>query len=180
MTDLNYRALAETWATSPLEEASVFSNRIESIGLFVLLDLLGAARPSIPSYFEKTHWAYSHLAAAEERLRGLGLLETKAENGPFLPDREKKSYQFTLGYILDDHVPFLERGVDILHLIPTPFPPVWHTMDDDGAHLDIPTVKDWAKIMSVFVAEWMELDGLVQLLESKHEPENKSREKSEL
>jgi len=146
----------------------------------VLLDLLGAADPSIPSYFGKTHWAYSNMAAAEERLRRLGLLESKGSAGPFLPDSEKQSYQFTMGYVLDDHVPFLERGVDVLHVIPTPFPPVWHTMDDDGAHLDIPTVKDWAKIVTVFVAEWMELDGLLPPLVSNDRPEKSYSEKEEL
>ena len=155
-----HRALAEHWESTSREGGSTFATPLESISLFVLLDLLGAADPHVPSYFEKTHWAYQHLAAAEGRLRELGVLETKPRTGSFLPDRAKRSYQFTMGYVLDDHVPFMERGVDILHVIPTPFPPVWHTMDDDGAHLDIPTIRDWAKIMAVFVAEWMELEGL--------------------
>jgi glutaminyl-peptide cyclotransferase len=43
-------------------------------------------------------------------------------------------------------------------MIPAPFPAVWHTMADDGEHLDIPTVKDWAKIVTAFSAEWLELD----------------------
>lgn len=156
------RALAEAWAESPREGmAGTFSNKLESISLFVLLDLLGAPSPKIPSYFAKTHWAYAHMAKGERRLRQLGLLESKEEAAPFLPDEKKQSYQFTMGYVLDDHVPFMERGVDILHLIPTPFPAVWHTMDDDGAHLDLPTVRDWAKIVTVFVAEWMELEGFL-------------------
>jgi hypothetical protein len=65
------------------------------------------------------------------------------------------------GFVQDDHVPFMQRGVDILHIIPTPFPPVWHTMDDDGVHLDVPTIRDWAKIVTAFVAEWMDLEGHV-------------------
>ena len=32
------------------------------------------------------------------------------------------------GKISDDHLPFLDRGVPILHLIPSPFPSVWHTV----------------------------------------------------
>ncbi|KAK0731188.1 glutaminyl-peptide cyclotransferase [Lasiosphaeris hirsuta] len=155
------RALAQTWETTPHDGVSAFSTPLESISLFVLLDLLGAAKPNIPSYFEKTHWAYQHLAMAEERLRKLGILETKRYAEPFLPDSRRRPHQFSRGFVLDDHVPFMERGVDILHIIPTPFPPVWHTMDDDGAHLDVPTIRDWARIVSVFVAEWMELDGLL-------------------
>lgn len=152
--------MAKDWEETPTDGVSAFSTQLESISLFVLLDLLGAPDPRVPSFFEKTHWAYQHLAAIEERLRGLGVMETEKKTGAFLPDSGKRSYQFTKGYVLDDHVPFMERGVDILHIIPTPFPAVWHTMDDDAAHLDIPTVRDWARIITAFVAEWMELDGL--------------------
>lgn len=149
------RALAEEWATTRHEEVSVFETPLKAISLFVLLDLLGAAEPSVASYFENTHWAYRKLSRAERRLREQGLLESKPRTGRFLPDEGRHS--FSRGYVLDDHVPFLQRGVDVLHVIPTPFPSVWHTIDDDGAHLDVPTLRDWAKIMTVFVAEWMEL-----------------------
>ena len=32
-------------------------------------------------------------------------------------------------------------------------------MRDDGEHLHMPTVLDWAMLTSVFAAEWMELEG---------------------
>jgi hypothetical protein len=32
-------------------------------------------------------------------------------------------------------------------------------MDDDGAHLDLPTVEDWARMVTAFVGEWMDLEG---------------------
>jgi glutaminyl-peptide cyclotransferase len=53
----------------------------------------------------------------------------------------------------------LQRGVEVLHLIPTPFPGVWHTMNDDGEHLDMPTVEDWARMIIAFAGEWMDLEG---------------------
>jgi hypothetical protein len=62
-------------------------------------------------------------------------------------------------FIEDDHIPFMDRGVDILHLIPYPFPGVWHTMADDGDHLDIDTVEDWSTLITSFTAEWLELEG---------------------
>lgn len=154
------RALAEAWESSPYSASSTHSNRLESISLLVLLDLLGAPNPRIPSYFWDTHSAYGNLAKIEDRLRNLGLLET-APPAPFLPDSKKPYNRFTRGYIQDDHVPFMERGVKVLHVIPTPFPKVWHTMLDDGEHLDLPTVRDWAKIITAFVAEWMDLDGVL-------------------
>ena len=153
------RALAEAWEGTNHETGSTFSTPLEAISLFVLLDLLGAPEPNIPSYFPKTHWAYQKLATIEERLRKLGVLETKPKNS-FLAEGKKEAREMKYrGFIADDHVPFLRRGVSILHLIPTPFPPVWHTMDDDGAHLDVPTIRDWARIMTAFVAEWMDLEG---------------------
>lgn len=147
----------------------------------MLLDLLGAGNPRIPSYFWDTHGAYRDLAKIETRLRKLGVLET-APASPFLPDSEKPYGRFTRGYIQDDHVPFMERGVKVLHIIPTPFPPVWHTMDDDGEHLDLPTVRDWAKIMTVFVAEWMDLDGVLsqESCAAQKEKGSGSMEKDEL
>lgn len=32
------------------------------------------------------------------------------------------------GGIEDDHLPFLEKGVPVVHLITMPFPRVWHTL----------------------------------------------------
>jgi hypothetical protein len=40
-------------------------------------------------------------------------------------------------------------------------------MQDDGAHLDIPTVKDWARIVTAFTLEWMD----VQKTEPQREPQ---------
>ncbi|KAK3693738.1 peptidase family M28-domain-containing protein [Podospora appendiculata] len=157
------RALAETWEATRYDVASVFSTPLDAISLFVLLDLLGAPDPHIPSYFANTHWAYQHMAAVEGRLRKLGMLETPLTS-QFMEEDWKEAHQFTGGFVLDDHVPFMERGVDILHIIPTPFPVVWHTMDDDGAHLDMPTTRDWARIMAAFVAEWMDLEGFLPAL----------------
>lgn len=101
------------------------------------------------------------MAKIEERMRKLNLLQSRPRVGSFLPEPNKAPTQFTSGMVEDDHIPFMQRGVDILHIIPLPFPPVWHTMNDDGAHLDGPTVQDWAKIVTAFAAEWLDLDGLL-------------------
>jgi glutaminyl-peptide cyclotransferase len=61
------------------------------------------------------------------------------------------------GGISDDHLPFMGKGVEVLHVIPSPFPDVWHTMEDDGAHLDMATVRDWGVIVSAFVLEWLDM-----------------------
>jgi hypothetical protein len=94
------------------------------------------------------------MATIEDRMRKLGLLEAKPASA-FLPESEKQ--QFGRGHVEDDHIPFMRRGVPILHLIPTPFPSVWHTMNDDGEHLDMPTVRDWSKIITAFALEWLDM-----------------------
>ena len=174
------RSLAAEWESTPHPALSTYHTAISSISLFVLLDLLGAKNPTVPSYFKTTHWAYQKMAALETRLRDLSLFKS-SPNHPskrtistkqskvridrpraeplFLTDANKDRNRWMGGMVLDDHVPFMARGVDVLHIIPTPFPRVWHEMDDDGEHLDLDSVEDWALLTTAFVAEWMELDG---------------------
>ncbi|KAL2137155.1 hypothetical protein VTI74DRAFT_7702 [Chaetomium olivicolor] len=153
------RSLAAEWENTPHPAMSTFANPLRQISLFVLLDLLGAPNPQVPSYFQGTHWAYQRMAALEGRMRQLGMLESKPKEGkPFFPDASKMATAFDgRSYIGDDHVPFMDRGTPILHLIPSPFPDVWHTMQDDGDHLDIATVKDWVRIVTAFTLEWMDV-----------------------
>ncbi|KAK6584268.1 hypothetical protein PZA11_002492 [Diplocarpon coronariae] len=153
------RSLAEEWEATPHAAMSIYHSYLSSISLFLLLDLLGASNPSVPSYFKTTHWAYQNLAKIESRLRALNLQKSGASK-PFLPESEKNSAAFqNAATIGDDHVPFLARGVEILHIIPTPFPSVWHKIEDDAEHLDMPTVEDWARIVTAFIGEWMDLEG---------------------
>ncbi|XP_026969166.1 glutaminyl-peptide cyclotransferase isoform X3 [Sagmatias obliquidens] len=48
-------------------------------------------------------------------------------------------------------------GVPVLHLIPSPFPEVWHTMDDNEENLDKTTIDNLNKILKVFVLEYLHL-----------------------
>jgi glutaminyl-peptide cyclotransferase len=117
------------------------------------------------------------MANAETRLRHLNLLKSspnhplRAAKRPskkpraepqFLHDAAKADSAFLGGYVLDDHVPFMVRGVEILHVIPSPFPRVWHEAADDGEHLDTDTVEDWALVVTAFAAEWMDLEGFFE------------------
>ncbi|KAI8691572.1 Peptide hydrolase [Fusarium sp. Ph1] len=148
------RSLAEQWEFQFHGSTSTYRTPLDSISLFVLLDLLGEKNPRVPSYFLTTHWAYRAMAALEKRMRELNLLETKPKRA-FLPEVNKDATRFSRSYIDDDHRPFMQRGVEILHIIPTPFPIMWHKMGDDGENLDLPTVRDWARITTAFAVEWM-------------------------
>lgn len=180
------RSLAEEWERTMHPSQSTYQTPLGAIDLFVLLDLLGAKNPSVPSYFKTTHWAYQAMADVESRIRGVQRFKSSPNHpskrhiheidpdkdadkpGSGKPRREpaflseaskKDTDRWYGGFVEDDHVPFMARGVEILHLIPAPFPHVWHTMDDDGEHLDLDTVEDWATLTTAFAAEWLDLDG---------------------
>ena len=160
------RSLASEWESTIYPAQSTYKTPLDAISLFVLLDLLGSGEESIntpvPSWMQSTHWAYQHMASAETRLRSLGLFQSHkgSKKGEWLVDSQKlHTGVFNSYYMQDDHLPFVARGVECLHLIPSRFPSVWHTMLDDGEHLNLETVQDWALLTSVFVAEWLELEG---------------------
>lgn len=175
------RSLAEEWEHEFHPAFSTHKTRLESIHLFLLLDLLGAQDPSIPSYFKTTHWAYQFMAQLEQRLRQLGLFKS-GKDTTWFPDKDKSSdadVRF-LSYVMeDDHIPFMARGVEVLHLIPLHYPAVWHRIEDDGEHLHIPTVEDWATLMTAFAAEWLELDGFFDQV-GKNEPRDEKLAKDKV
>ncbi|KAI9771769.1 MAG: hypothetical protein M1839_002734 [Geoglossum umbratile] len=178
------RSLAAEWEQTPHPALSTFRTPLSAISLFLLLDLLGSQNPTVPSYFRTTHWAYRHMSNLESRFRSLSLFKSSpnhpskrsqetapkgqpqksksAKEPAFLIDGEKASEGGFFGSgIQDDHLPFQARGVEVLHIIPNPFPGVWHELADDGEHLDMDTVEDWAVLVTAFVAEWMELEGFM-------------------
>ena len=190
------RSLAADWETSIHPALSTYHTPLSSISLFILLDLLGSKNPTVPSYFKTTHWAYKNMAGLENRLRDLKLFESSpnypraesskrsTKNPPearwrepaFLTEMDKKDSDRWLGGLIeDDHLPFMDRGVEILHLIPTPFPRVWHEMSDDGDHLDIATVRDWAKLTTAFVGEWMDLEGFLEKKTTRNSQKEKTK-----
>jgi glutaminyl-peptide cyclotransferase len=155
------RALADHWDQTFHPPGSRYKTYLDSIELFVLLDLLGSPDDlTIPSWFKLTHPAYQNMANTEQRLRSLGLFKSK-EGRTWLPDKDKKhDDRFSMQmYMQDDHIPFIAKGVEVLHLIPQRFPSVWHHSTDDGEHLDMPAVEDWAVLTAAFAAEYMDLEG---------------------
>ncbi|EEH05109.1 glutaminyl-peptide cyclotransferase [Histoplasma capsulatum G186AR] len=173
------RALAQAMEDTFYPATSVYKSPLSAISLFVLLDLLGEKDPQIPSHFKTTHWAYQNMATLETRLRQLGLFKSapswKKGDKLWLPDSEKEIF-FPSG-IADDHIPFMRRGVEILHLIASPFPKTWHKITDDAEHLDLNTVEDWSTLLTAFIAEWLELEGVLPKYEgSVDEPNSRKTE----
>lgn len=126
------RHLAETWSTTfvaPLSKRRLLRSsaqpetELSTIEHFVLLDLIGAKNPVIRSYFLDTAWLFNGLVSAESRLKSQGHLADLNQKSFF---RDHPSTTTNYGYIGDDHVPFMKHGVSVLHIIPEPFPSVWH------------------------------------------------------
>lgn len=125
--------------------------RIQAIELFVLLDLLGAPYPTFYSHFPRTARWFHRLRSIEKRLHRLKLLQSHPQETMYFQPGEP------LSLVEDDHIPFLRRGVPVLHLISTPFPAVWHTVQDSEANLHPPTVHNLSRILAVFLAEYLGL-----------------------
>ena len=158
------RSLASQWDEQVNPALSTYRTPLASISLFVLLDLLGSKDPTIQSFFPTTHWAYQKIAVLETRFRELKQFKSSPKS-PWFRDSSKSEYDLGKYMVGDDHVPFLTRGVEILHLIDMSswgFPSVWHTLNDDGEHLDAPTTEDWSLLITAFAAEWMELEGYME------------------
>jgi hypothetical protein len=115
------------------------ATEISGIEHLILLDLLGAENPLIRSYTIDTAWLFDALVSVEKRLGESGAFAYGDEQG-MAPEKwssffyKRTAVDVNMGGIGDDHVPFLERGVDILHLIATPFPVVWHTVRVSTIH----------------------------------------------
>jgi hypothetical protein len=93
------------------------------------------------------------MANLEQRLRKIKLLET-FRLLEFLPETKQIARH---AETTDDYIPFMERGVPFLHLLPSLLPQNRYNIDDDGDHLDLPTVRDWAKIVTGFALEWLDM-----------------------
>ncbi|XP_075352187.1 glutaminyl-peptide cyclotransferase [Mycteria americana] len=143
--------LAQKMVSTPHPPGSTTTNQLQGIDLLVLLDLIGAPNPVFPNYFLNTIRWFQRLQAIEQELHNMNLLKNH-----FV---ERQYFQTTLhrGLVEDDHVPFLLRGVPVLHLIPSPFPAVWHTMEDTEENLDKTTIDNLSKILQVFVLEYLNL-----------------------
>ncbi|EDV40093.1 uncharacterized protein Dana_GF10348, isoform A [Drosophila ananassae] len=131
--------------------------KLDRIDILVLLDLLGAPDPSFYSFFAKTESWYMRMQSVETRLAKLQLLERYATSGVTQrdPTRYFQSQAMRSSYIEDDHIPFLRRNVPILHVIPVPFPSVWHTPDDNGSVIDYAATDNLALIIRLFALEYL-------------------------
>jgi len=161
------RHLAEKWATTRILQhhkkhpTKAPKTEIQGIEHLIILDLLGARDPIVRSNFPDTAWLFDAMASAERRLGDSGafVFGNQTDMAPgkwksyFLP----RATTTEVKIIPDDHIPFLKRGVSVLHVIPVNIPVVWHKNTDDAAALDLPTIRRWSLILRVFMSEYLNL-----------------------
>ena len=54
-------------------------------------------------------------------------------------------------YIYDDHLPFLEAGLDVVDLIHYPFPSYWHTISDTIDKCSASSLQQVGNVLSAFI-----------------------------
>lgn len=109
--------------------------RLALIDLFVLLDLIGPKGLTYHNFFaETTGKDYTSLRTAmvkwNRRVAGNQQLVSFPHEPRGFPHK-----------VSDDHEAWLQYGVRVLHLIPVPFPKVWHTIADDATAIDSEVLK---------------------------------------
>ena len=160
------RHLAKKWSNTMIasdrSSQADFVTPLQQIDAFILLDLLGTDDVSIPNTHPETAWLFDRLVMIQDRLADLNLLSkpmikrVRRNMGVFLPGQS----QYGPMAIADDHRPFYDLGVKVLHCIPIPFPQVWHTKDDNALALNHGVIVDISLMFKVLVAEYLGLVGL--------------------
>ncbi|CAL7936355.1 unnamed protein product [Xylocopa violacea] len=130
-------------------------SELDKVDLLVLLDLIGAPDPTFYSYFSDTGKWYSLLMTIENKLASARKFESYSYGQPAQIYFQPYSMEVN---IEDDHIPFLHRNTPILHLIPYPFPNVWHKPSDNRDNVNLKTVENINKILRIFVASYLHID----------------------
>ncbi len=130
------------WGSRALAWAWSQTGEINDIGLFVLLDLVGSKGTGTAFY---SFWKRTAM-----HLKRLSVFD---------PDQDKPTPIFRVGEkppvgsIEDDHLPFLQRNVPVLHLISLPFPDTWHTDRDTPDSIDYAILRRVALSLRAFCEE---------------------------
>lgn len=127
------RHLANLWSSQ---------NKLSSIKYLMLLDLIGTADVKFKNFYIHKSGGTSSLFS-----RMTTIEKTKYGSAKFFNDG------ISYSGIDDDHRPFMEKGVPIIHLISEPFPSVWHTLRDDFDHLDWKSNERIYDVIASFLKE---------------------------
>ena len=123
------------------------------------MDLLGTPEVKLYNLQPKTSWIWERIVEIEARLARNNLLSPSKvhammelkETGYFIPNPPYWSNMAMSGGagVDDDHRPFMERGVPIVHVIPSQFPRVWHKKSDNADAIKPEVSQDFARIFRI-------------------------------
>lgn len=154
LADMFHRRRADPGNLEGCLERSEILNDIDRMEVMVLLDLIGSKNPKFHSFYTDTQPVYQRLVDIESRLNDARQMDLSGS-------RSSRTNYFINGssfsFVEDDHIPFFRKNVPIVHLIPTPFPSVWHTTNDNKENLHHPTISNLNKIFKAFVSEYLQL-----------------------
>jgi len=148
------RHLASTLQVTPHHNEMLAQQKIsalDSLDAFVLFDLIGANKTQFLDMFPSaTSKLYNSMKNIETKLRSDGVISRRM---PYFAGQPRQPV-----YVEDDHIPFLKKGVRILHLISVPFPKEWHTLDDDESCLNPTIISELLVIFRRFLVEYFQFD----------------------
>ncbi|KAJ2077986.1 hypothetical protein H4R24_004780 [Coemansia sp. RSA 988] len=149
------RHLAEFWEHNPdsatvaaLSGTTKHKPELERVDLMVLLDLIGSVDNQFVALQVPTADIFTQLSKLELRLHDAGYINRTYLNTRVPPGAAG---------VDDDHRPFVERDIPVLHLISVPFPKVWHKLNDNADALDPTVIADMSLIVRSFVASYLRL-----------------------
>ncbi len=138
------RSLASKWQKS---------GQLESIELMILLDLIGSS-DAIQIY--SFHAPATKLGLEFDFLKSIERSLIAPHSHQLFSDSQQ--YSHLKGFAIeDDHTPFHSKGVPVLHLIPVPFPQVWHTEKDDLSALDRQACHHISQVMLEYLKQKLKI-----------------------
>lgn len=158
MMDLPLDVVVPSTGVSPFTETLAFTSK--AVRLFVLLDLLGAKGfHRMINFSRQTSSYFQLLAFLEQTLLSLPPQQQSAVDAIIddvdLEESSSLYFRNVSGFgisVDDDHKPFQALSIPILHLIPVPYPNVWHTMGDSLSALNQTSVLKWEKLLMLFIS----------------------------
>ncbi|PAA94373.1 hypothetical protein BOX15_Mlig018737g2, partial [Macrostomum lignano] len=138
------RHLAQKWAQD---------GTAQQIEALVLLDLIGGRNPKF--YYNPHPSSDERVIDTEMRM----FIQLGATEAAIIPGSDEPDFDYFQlmkigsGTVQDDQLPFQEIGVPTVHLIPQPFPAVWHTPADTLDAIEWDQAADVANIVLFWTAQ---------------------------
>nr|XP_027204843.1 glutaminyl-peptide cyclotransferase-like [Dermatophagoides pteronyssinus] len=129
---------------------------IDDIKLFILFDLIGGSSSRFYNTNLNTSHYFQQLIQIEKSFVQFNN-ETKKTSKSMNKNLFQQNPAFMVSFVRDDHLPFIIRNVPVLHLIPHPFPRIWHSMDDNLDNLNFNSISRFVTIMQIFLLNYFGL-----------------------